>query len=401
MSEVKTSSTETFLGGSAADILQRLQNSVTPQPVVNEPVVEAKVPVQEVPKQNFESGKTAAELLKEKQEQVVEEVTPKEGEDIVETEEAPTGKGGRPSNKLPDDFSNIIAQLEERNVLKGFDDGEYKTIDDFVALLEANSETKIEGYQKEAEQRIFNSMSPAMKAIFDYAQMGVQRPEQLLPLITAADNLNYSTSLDANNPEHHQAIVRNGLAIQGLSAEDIEAEIKDLMESDGKLEKRAAALKPVLDKYNTKQVEDLYRAQQQEQQKERAFWESHRKEVSKQILESPTVSDLKLKRDHRETAAYFLNPDPAMGGLPIYALIDDLIEKKQFGLLTEIVLLGLNKKDYQSYTTTAAVQKSNEQLVRKLKDSATSSTSETNSQPVKPTDKLSRPTKLRMNNFRS
>lgn len=401
MSEVKTSSTETFLGGSAADILQRLQNSVTPQPVVNEPVVEAKVPVQEVPKQNFESGKTAAELLKEKQEQVVEEVTPKEGEDIVETEEAPTGKGGRPSNKLPDDFSNIIAQLEERNVLKGFDDGEYKTIDDFVALLEANSETKIEGYQKEAEQRIFNSMSPAMKAIFDYAQMGVQRPEQLLPLITAADNLNYSTSLDANNPEHHQAIVRNGLAIQGLSAEDIEAEIKDLMESDGKLEKRAAALKPVLDKYNTKQVEDLYRAQQQEQQKERAFWESHRKEVSKQILESPTVSDLKLKRDHRETAAYFLNPDPAMGGLPIYALIDDLIEKKQFGLLTEIVLLGLNKKDYQSYTTTAAVQKSNEQLVRKLRDSATSNTSETNSPPVKSTDKLSRPTKLRMNNFRS
>ena len=401
MSEVKTSSTETFLGGSAADILQRLQNSVTPQPVVNEPVVEAKVPVQEVPKQNFESGKTAAELLNEKQEQVVEEVTPKEGEDIVETEEAPTGKGGRPSNKLPDDFSNIIAQLEERNVLKGFDDGEYKTIDDFVALLEANSETKIEGYQKEAEQRIFNSMSPAMKAIFDYAQMGVQRPEQLLPLITAADNLNYSTSLDANNPEHHQAIVRNGLAIQGLSAEDIEAEIKDLMESDGKLEKRAAALKPVLDKYNTKQVEDLYRAQQQEQQKERAFWESHRKEVSKQILESPTVSDLKLKRDHRETAAYFLNPDPAMGGLPIYALIDDLIEKKQFGLLTEIVLLGLNKKDYQSYTTTAAVQKSNEQLVRKLRDSATSNTSETNSPPVKSTDKLSRPTKLRMNNFRS
>jgi len=296
-----------------------------------------------------------------------EEVTePKEGEVIPPVEEPK--KGGRPISKLPENFGDIVKVLEDKGKLVGFEDGKYESIEDLEALLDANFDNRLEALREEARNEVTQGFTPAMKAIFEYAKMGVQQPQQLIPFLTAVDNYQYTIQLDPKLPEHQVEIVRNALSIQGLSPDVVEAELAELSEVEGKLEKRALALKPTLDNFNQKQIEKIYAEQQRAQQDEAAFWNNHQKAVKSKIIDNKTVSGLNLKKEHRQLAyASLAQPDPQLGTLGIYALVDQLIDKGDFETLTEMLLVGFDKKAYYNYIGSSALEKQAEQTQRILR----------------------------------
>lgn len=395
--EVQRTNLESFMsqGKSALDLISEVQGKAG-QNALNQPITPAdqnQPVVTELP-----INKTAEELLgldakKEgegapKVEDKTEE--PKEGEPAKEEDQqpadAPKEKAGRPSNKLPEGFSTLVEEAEKKGVLFGFEDGKYETIEDFVELIKQNDEIKKEQIRQEALQNITDGLNPAMKAVLEYAKMGVQSPQEMIPFLTAVDNLQYTATLDPKVPEHQIEIIRNALTIQGLSHDDITNEIKELSEVEGKLEKRAAALKPTLDRYNQTQIEKIYQEQARAHQEEAAWWQNHEKAVKQKILDNQTISGFKMRKEHKQLAYSALaQPDPSLGNtLPIYAIIDNLIDKGQYELLAEIVLLGLDKKSYYNYVGASVAETQAEQAQRALRTNLKSTPVEapTNDQPV-------------------
>jgi hypothetical protein len=296
----------------------------------------------------------------------------KEGEEGEKPAPEKTKKGGRPpeKTKLPESYSELVSILEKRGKLVGFEDADYQTVEDFEELLEANEQQKISTYQEEAKKQLLGSLTPAQQTVLQYAEH-IQNPADLIPFLTAMDNVAYSYELNPEVPEDAEEIIRNAMAIQKLPSEAIEAEIKDLRDRDKVLD-RAKHLKPVLDKYNEQQVAAMYHEQQRQKAEQDAYWRDHTQKVKK-ALSGDTVSGLKLKKQDREMAlAALAKPDPQLGGLGIYAVIDNLLQKGEFELLTEMVILGINKKGYYEYVGSNIEKKVSENTQRMLRTSATS-----------------------------
>ena len=173
-------------------------------------------------------------------------------------------------------------------------------------------------------------------------------PADLVPLLTAVQNIEYSDSLDVTNQDDQIKIVRATLSIQGLATTDIESEIEDLKER-GKLETRATSLKPILDRYNESQAEKVLQEKQQEDLKKSKFWNDYYQNLENSVFKAKDIDGVKLKNEHKQLVASTLIPDEKLGGLPIYTMIDNLVAAGDFNTLTQIVLLGTDKELYDSY----------------------------------------------------
>lgn len=412
---LETTNVSDFLSGSSEDLLQRFQNPT--QPVVNiQPKIEQPQPQNQqqpkpdvyIPKQpSNEPALSSDDILKQFQDKnnpnpeaqadpaVAQPDGPPDPEEENTDEEAETPqekpkKGGRPPEKvkIPDSFADLVSVLEEKGKLKGWNDGKYETIEDVIELLEANEQEKIQTYEEAARQQWLSSMTPAMQTVYRYSQ-NLQNPADLIPFLEAMDNVAYSHDLDVENPEDQEAIIRNVFNIQGLPVDSIENDIKDLRDRE-KLAQRAKELKPVLDRYNHQQVAAMVQQKEQEARQQEAYWKTHQTNVFEKVVKAPTVGGIKLKKQDRDLAyAALAQPDPQLGGLGVYAIIDNLFQKGDFETLTEIVLLGANKKNYRDYIGSTIESKLAESTQRALRASTTTNTVAVDQ--TKNSNKLERP----------
>lgn len=256
-------------------------------------------------------------------------------------------KAGRPPvEKLDDNTVKLVKSLIDDKKLFGFQDGKIETKADLQDLLDANFNHKVETQQKEIYQQVFNSMTPAMQFIAQYAQ-SVSSPSELIPLLQNTSNIERFASLDENNPIHQEQIVREKMRLAGDSDDVIEQEIIDLKDR-AKLADKAKMYKPALQQFYEKQVKQLAETKAKEEQD--YFQQVQQNDANiRKILDADQFDGMKLKQAHK-AIAYELLAVPREeygGGMGIYHVIDTLFQQGKFDKLAKIALLAGDEKAFE------------------------------------------------------
>ncbi len=294
------------------------------------------------------------------------------------------GKADQPqTTKLDDNFKQTLDRLFKEQKLNPYSDGTDdgyivpETLEEVLELIDSNKNSWMEEAkakdQQELVSQVLASKSPAWQFLLQQSET-YTNPGDLVPLLTAVQNQEYTNSLDITDADDQEKIVRASLSIQGLPPESIEDEIVDLKER-GKLDKRAEALKPVLDKYNEAQTTEVLRQKQVKDQESQKFWNTHYGKLEETVFKSQDLDGAKLDKEDRQLIASALIPDQELGGLPIYTVIDNLIANGDFTKLAKIILLAEKEESFDKYFLTGKASKKAEGVQRVLRQVGTSHTS--------------------------
>lgn len=365
-------------------------------------------PVKETVGNNFRafqesvvSNKNAEELAKEFENGTQTPTKPEvpETPEEIAAKSAPAKEGETKvtKTKLDDSFKQGLDRLFKEQKLDPYSDGTDtgyvvpETFEEVLELIEDNKKSWIENSKAKDRDELVNEVlatkSPAWQFLIQNSEL-YKDPADLIPLLTAVQNQEYSNNLDPKEPEDQEKIVRASLSIQGLPPQAIEDEISDLKDR-GKLDKRAEALKPVLDKFNEAETTKVLQKKQQEDIKTQNFWNVHYQNLEDTVFKSKDLDGIKLKNEHKQLIASTLIPDEKIGGLPIYTLIDNLIANGNLKVLSKIALLGLDEKLFDTYFLTEKADKKAEGVQRVLRQSGTISNATENAleSKVKPIKK--------------
>lgn len=337
------------------------------------------------------SEELAAEAAEKAKTLVNEDGTPKTPEQIKAEEdaakvqadlEAKKNSAGRPKTKLDDSFKQGLDKLFKEQKLNPYSDGTETgyvipdTWEDVMELFEDNKKDWAEASKAKDKQELFEEIlatkSPAWQFVIENSE-SYKDPADLIPLLTAVQNIEYSAALDPTKEEDQEKIVRASLSIQGIPAESIEAEIQDLKER-GKMQSRSTDLKPVLDKYNQAQAAKIVEQREAEEQKKEAFWNDYWQNLETTVIKAKELDGVKLKNEHKQLIASAIIPNKELGGLPIYTMIDKLVAEKNFKALSKIVLLGTDEKLFDTYFLTERVENKVDKVQKVLRKIGTSST---------------------------
>jgi hypothetical protein len=342
----------------------------------NQQVIETESKSSEDFAKEFEQNKVEtnnSDGTKKTPEQIAEEIAVK----------AEVNKNISNKTKLDDSFKQGLDKLFKENKLNPYSDGTEtgyvvpETFEEVLDLIEDNKKSWIESSKAKDREELVNEVlatkSPAWQFLIQNSEM-YKDPADLIPLITAVQNQEYSNSLDPSEPEDQEKIIRASLSIQGLPPQTIEEEIVDLKDRN-KLESRATALKPVLDKYNEERTSEILQEKQKEELKTQEFWNVHYQNLENTVFKSKDLDGVKLKNEHKQLIASALIPDKDLGGLPIYTLIDNLIAKGNFTALSKIVLLSEDEKLFDTYFLSEKAGKKAESVQRVLRQSGINSNS--------------------------
>jgi len=353
------------------------------------------------------TGKSAEELAKEFQNGTQtatnsgEQKTPEQLAEEARIKAENEAKGDeKPKTKLDDSFKNGLDLLFKEQKLNPYSDGTEagyiipETFEEVLELIEDNKKSWVESAKTADRQELLDEVlatkSPAWQFLIKNAEL-YKDPAELVPLLTAVQNQEYSYSLDVSNTEDQEKIIRASLSLQGLPVSSIEDEIADLKDRN-KLESRATALKPILDKYNEQQTQRVLLEKQQEEVKNQAFWNTHYQNLEETVFKSKELDGVKLENQHKQLIASVLLPDEKLGGLPIYTIIDDLVAKGNFKVLAKIALLGSDEQVFDNYFLTKKAEKAAGAVQRVLRQNGTTSNTtefDDQGQKVKPIKKPS------------
>ncbi len=316
-------------------------------------------------------------------EQLAEEATAK-----AEAEKAAAVTTGKSKTKIDDSFKQGLDKLFKEQKLNPYSDGTEtgyvvpETLEDVMELIEENKKSWIEGSKAKDREELVNEIlatkSPAWQFLIQNSEL-YKNPADLVPLLTAVQNQEYSNSLDPTVEEDQEKIIRASLSIQGLSVSAVEEEISDLKER-GKMGSRAEALKPVLDKFNEQQTVAVLQKKQDEDAKTEEFWNIHYKNLEDTVFKSKELDGVKLKNEHKQLIASALIPDEKLGGLPIYTIIDNLIASGNLKVLSKMSLLGIDEKLFDTYFLTKKADIKAEGVQKVLRQSGTNSNSTDNNE---------------------
>ncbi len=268
--------------------------------------------------------------------------------------------------QLSPDVINSIKLLIDSGKLSGFEDDKYETVDDLSALIEANKESWETTTRDQINETFYESKSPAWQAVMKYSEM-VKSPQELIPFLEVVDDIEYINNLDLNDETHQEEIIRGAQSVKGLPKETIEQDIADY-KARGILKDRAEILKPVLDNYNNARAQQIIADKQNEEYRKQQILEQHYATIEQEIINSPDIGGVKLKKEDRTIIASTLIPDNT-GGLPIFTLIDNLFSTGRFDILSKIALLASNEQSFDNYYLSSSHQKVSEQLQRTLRNS--------------------------------
>lgn len=244
-----------------------------------------------------------------------------------------------------------------------------KNTDEFVELLQANKEQWIAEARNEDKNallgEIFQEATPALRFLAENANK-FSKVESMIEFAQSVRNEEVMLSLDVTNPEHQEEIVRQVLKIQGLDQNSIEEEIIDLKDRN-KLEVRAQKLKPSLDGFHANITAQILQRQEEENMKEQNFWRNYYQNFQTQLLDSPHVEGLKLKKEDKARIAPLLLPAQDGSGLPIYNKIDEAVGQGDITTLTLIGLLLENREGFYNYMLDRDSSKISKDLQKKLR----------------------------------
>jgi hypothetical protein len=316
--------------------------------------------------------------------QVQTEVQEENEEDVDilgQGEEKPEEADKKPGRKPKYDFSDISGYFQDRfkaNKLipiVGEDDNpiELKTPEDFDLVIEENIKYQVEQKAKELEKTWYEKKSPAWKAIAQYAEY-VQNPTELVPFLQGVDNIQTVSQVDENTLEGAEQIVRYQKQLAGTPTDVIEEEIEALKSTD-KLISSASKIKPALIQ---REERELARMQQEAQQREIQYWTlvQEYEKKARTVIDAPLFGKVKLPNEEKaEIYDLIAVPNEESGGYAIYSEIDKLYENADFETLREVALLLKKKDKYQKYVSQREVQKTGQDLQRKIRLATESKTS--------------------------
>lgn len=252
------------------------------------------------------------------------------------------------------------------------------TVKEFESLIESNREhwTKTSKLEQESEvlENFKSTISPAMKFVLEQSS-NFRTPEELIPLLQSVSNQDYLAELSLEDSVHQEMIVRKGLEIQGLPTKAIDDEIEYLKSND-RLLSRAEVLKPLTEQHQLQVTNAILKEKQATLETQKAFWSDYYTSFEKDFYNVNDIEGIKLKIEDKNRIASLILPNQEMGGVPLYNLIDKLIENKDVVTLSKIALLSENPQLFDTYYGTAKSDKVAQSLQLKLRSSISASPSQ-------------------------
>lgn len=245
-----------------------------------------------------------------------------------------------------------------------------KTAEEYDEVLDLQINFRVEEAKKELEEKWYESKSPAWKAVSQYAEL-VDDPTELIPFLQGVRNITSVASLDENEAEGAEQIVRARLTQAGDPSEIIEKQIESL-KTTGNLIPTAKQYKPMMLQQEQQRLASEMKQKQEEERRYRQIISEIRDNAIKSI-ETPIFGKNKLKQEEK-AAIYDMIAEPSEvnQGYGIFNAIDELFEKKDFDKLKEVALLLTNRDAFMTYLGTNVANQTAANLERKLRLAADS-----------------------------
>lgn len=236
--------------------------------------------------------------------------------------------------------------------------------EEFDEVIQLQIDYKLEQAKKEMEEKWYEAKSPAWKAVSQYAEM-VDDPTQLIPFLQGVKNIQSVSSLNEEDPEQAEQIVRNRMEQRG----DPDAIIKDqidALKSTDSLIKTAKQVKPIM-------LQEEQRALSAQVQEARVREQEYLKVVNDirenahKAIEQPIFGKTKLKQEEKALIYDMIAvPSEETQGYGIYSAIDKLFDNKDFETLKMIALLVGKKDSFFNYLGADIANQTANKLQKKL-----------------------------------
>jgi len=257
-------------------------------------------------------------------------------------------------------FVNIEAEDETGNKTPFIP----QTPEEFDEVIQLQVDYKLEQAKKDLETSWYESKSPAWKAVSQYAEI-VDDPSQLIPFLQGVKNIQSVSSMNEEDPEQAEAIVRARMEQRGDPEEIIKSQI-DALKSTDALIKTAQQVKPLMiqeeQRNLSKQVQEA-KAREQEYLK----IVTDIRENAHKAIEQPLFGKTKLKQEEKAIIYDLIAvPSEETQGYGIYSVIDKLFDTKDFETLKMIALLATKKDAFFNYLGTDIANQTASRLQKKL-----------------------------------
>lgn len=240
-----------------------------------------------------------------------------------------------------------------------------KTKADLIDLIDRNNEYFQQNSLDIAQKQFYETKSPVWQTLLQYAE-NARDIKEIAPLFNAIQDYQASTTYDLDNEAHQEEMVRIYSQMKGLDPKTIEEDIDDLKDRN-KLKDRATQLKPSIEKYNEQRVNTILAQKQQEEEATAKVLQTHYNNVIENIIKPEEVGGFKLTNEHRQMVASTLVPDSTIGGLPIFTIINNLLEEGKFDTLMKISLMALDPTNFDNYYSSKVSTKVASDLQRRLR----------------------------------
>lgn len=301
-----------------------------------------------------------------------------EGDDIsVEDEESEESskedekKEIKKTGRKPSDIVSLVNQLVEDEELRGFDEGEVKTIEEAKELIKLNlKEKENEASDKWWETKVSN-YSPQIQAILHYAEQG---GTDVTPLLSAIAQVEEVVQMNPETEEGQIAIVDEVLKLKGFDEEERKDQIETLKDLD-KLKTKAEKFLPELNKMKEKRVQMIL---QEEEERQKEAQEASRVYMNtiKNTLDKDSIAGISLRKEDKAKVfeSLALANHTSLNGKKTNAFIKRL-EDLQFGKNADyekflnIVYHAIDEEGFMEKLTTKIKNNLTENTVKKLKSS--------------------------------
>ena len=239
-----------------------------------------------------------------------------------------------------------------------------QTPEEFDEVIQIQVDYKVDQARKQLEQSWYEGKSPAWKAISQYAEM-VDDPTQLIPFLQGVQTIQSVSSLNEEDPEQAEQIVRVRMEQRGDPDSIIKSQI-DALKSTDSLIKTAQQVKPLMIQEEQRNLAlQIQQAKQEEQQYLSVI--NDIRENAYKAIESPIFGKQKLKQEEKATIYDLIAvPQEQTGGYGIYNVIDKLFDTKDFETLKMIALLASKKEAFFQYLGTDIANQTATKLQKKL-----------------------------------
>jgi hypothetical protein len=162
------------------------------------------------------------------------------------------------------------------------EDGKFivpKTFDELKELINENKKYQVEESKKAWEAETLSDLSPQVKSIMEYAKAG---GKDVTPLLEAWGTVESISQLDPSNNLDAEELVRYDLESKGLDEDDIEEQL-DFLKSTGKINAKAASIKPKLEEQEIGRIQQMEELQRQRTAQLQANKQKYQTNMSKAI----------------------------------------------------------------------------------------------------------------------